>query len=293
MLTTSVQRNVEQRAEKGPERVVRRGRLVLLAAQVDLPHVGAVLSQFLCESRLPDPGLADELDQRAEAHAHRGDGGPEDGPFALAVEERKLLANVRGLGSVGRRQEIAQHEGLHGLGLALEQQRLELGGCERSTAARERPGRHPDLVLSGASHQPRRKRRRVAEHGVRPPEAGADLSGEDASLAHTDVNRKREARVDDRANRSEHSLLVVAEGLRRARHEDDATAVAIDVAFEEGHLVLVRGRLNGANESVERVRGRLGSLRLDDLVRAGEADEGDRGVSVLSLERPDLEQLCA
>ena len=125
------------------------------------------------------------------------------------------------------------------------------------------------------------------------PEARADLAGEDASLAHADVNREREARVDDGAHRSEHPLLVVAEGLRCARHEDDATAVAIDVAFEEGHLVLVRGRLHGAHESVERVRSRLGSLGLDDLVRAGEADEGDRGVSVLSLERPDLEQLCA
>ena len=107
------------------------------------------------------------------------------------------------------------------------------------------------------------------------------------------MNRERKARIDDRANRSQHPLLVVAEGLRRARHEDDATAVAVDVAFEEGHLVLVRGCLNGADERVERVCGRLGSLRLDDLVRAGEADEGDRGVSVLSLERPDLEQLCA
>ena len=196
-------------------------------------------------------------------------------------------------GSLGRRQEIAQHEGLHGLGLALERQWLELRGRERSTAARERSGRNPDLVLSGASHQPRRERRGVAEHGVRPAEARTHLAREDASLAHADVNREREARVDDGANRSQHPLLVVAEGLRRARNEDDPPAVAIDIAFEEGHLVLVRGRLNGAHESVERVRSRLGSLGLDDLVRAGEADEGDRRVSVLSLERPDLEQLCA
>ena len=198
-----------------------------------------------------------------------------------------------GSGSLGRREELAEHERLHGLGLALERQRLELRGRERSTAARERSGRYPDLVLSGARHQPRRECCRVAEHGVGPSEARTDLTGEDAALAHADVHRERESRVDDGANRSQHPLLVVAEGLRRARDEDDATAVAVDVAFEEGHLVLVRGRLNGAHESVERVRSRLGSLGLDDLVRAGEADEGDRGVSVLSLERPDLEQLCA
>ena len=95
------------------------------------------------------------------------------------------------------------------------------------------------------------------------------------------------------ANRSEHPLLVVTEGLRRAGDEDDSSAVAVDVAFEEGHLVLIRGCLNGAHESVERVCSGLGALGLDDLVRAGETDEGDRGVSVLSLERPDLEQLCA
>src|SRR4029079_8526223 len=117
VLTTSVQRDVEQRPEEGPERVIRRGRLVLLAAQVDMPHVRAALSEFLGKSRLPDTGFADELDQRAEAHAHRSYGGSEDRPFALAIEERELLANVGGLRSLGCRQEFAQHEGLHGFGL--------------------------------------------------------------------------------------------------------------------------------------------------------------------------------
>ena len=69
---------------------------------------------------------------------------------------------------------------------------------ERPASAGECPGRHPDLVLSGARHQPRRERCGVAEHRVGPPEARADLAGEDASLAHSDVNRERKARVDDR-----------------------------------------------------------------------------------------------
>ena len=94
-------------------------------------------------------------------------------------------------------------------------------------------------------------------------------------------------------HRSEHPLLVVAEGLRRARDEDDPSAVAIDVAFEERHAVLVGGRLHRAHESVERVRSRLGPFGLDDLVGPGEADERDRRVSMLALERPDLEKLRA
>ena len=43
----AVQLDVEQRAQEGPERVVGRRRLVLLAAQLDLLHVGAGLPELL------------------------------------------------------------------------------------------------------------------------------------------------------------------------------------------------------------------------------------------------------
>ena len=87
----------------------------------------------------------------------------EDGPLALAVEERKLLL-VRGARrSVGRRQEIAQHERLHGLGLALERQRLELGRRERSTASRERA--RPTTQISSS---PARAISRAASAAVSP-----------------------------------------------------------------------------------------------------------------------------
>ena len=59
-------------------------------------------------------------------------------------------------------------------------------------------GGDPDLVLPGAGHQAGRQRRGIAEHGVRPPEARADLAREDAPLAHPDVNRERKALVQDR-----------------------------------------------------------------------------------------------
>ena len=155
------------------------------------------------------------------------------------------------------------------------------------------PCRDPDLVLSGASHEACGERRRVAEHGVRPPEARAHLAGEHASLAHADVHGERQPGVDDRAHRPEHPLLVVTEGLRRARDEDDPSAVAVDVALEERDAVLVRCRLYGADESIERVRSGLGPFGRDDLVRSGETDERDRRMAMLALERPDLEELRA
>ena len=105
--------------------------------------------------------------------------------------------------------------------------------------------------------------------------------------------RERKPAVDDGPHRSEHPLLVVSEGLRRAGDEDDASTVAIDVALQEGHAVLVGSRLHRADEYIERVRGGFRAFRLDDLVGPGEADEGDRRMSMLALERPDLEKLCA
>ena len=104
-----------------------------------------------------------------------------------------------------------------------------------------------------AGHQAGGERGGVAEHRVRPPEARAHLAREDASLAHPDVDRERKALVDDRPHRAEHPLLVVAERLRSARDQDDSSAVAIDVALEERHAVLVRSGLDGPDEAVERV----------------------------------------
>ena len=89
----------------------------------------------------------------------------------------------------------------------------------------------------------------------------------------------------------QHPLLVVSEGLRGAGDEDDASTVAIDVALEEGHAVFVRSRLHCSDEGIERVGCGLRSFCLDDLVGSGEADEGDCRMSVLALERPDLEEL--
>ena len=49
VLAAAVQLHVEQRAKERPKRVVRGGRLVLLAAERNLAHVGAVRPQLAGE----------------------------------------------------------------------------------------------------------------------------------------------------------------------------------------------------------------------------------------------------
>ena len=157
---------------------------------------------------------------------------------------------------------------LHWLALSLDGERLERCRLEGPAPAREGARRDPDLVLSRAGHEARRERRRVAEHGVGPAEARANLAREDAPLAYADVHGERQAGVDDRAHRAQHPLLVVTERLWSARDEHDPPAVAVDVALEERHAMLLRRGLHRPDESVERIRGGLWPFRGDDLVRS-------------------------
>ena len=101
------------------------------------------------------------------------------------------------------------------------------------------------------------------------------------------------SRVDDCADGPEEALLVVTRGVRRARDEDDAASVPVDVALEERDFMLVRSGLDAPDEPVEGVGDGLRALALDEIVDPAEADERDRGVSVLALERSHLEQLRA
>ncbi len=123
---SAVQLDVEQRAKERSERVVWSRGLVLFAAQFDLPHVGAVLPQFLGEARLADSRLADELDERSEAHTHGCDGRAEHCPFPLAIDERQLVLSRGALRPLGCSEKLAENERLDGLCLSLERQRLEL-----------------------------------------------------------------------------------------------------------------------------------------------------------------------
>ena len=148
----------------GPKRVVRSRRLVLLAAQRDLPHVGAVLPQLLGEPRLPDAGLADELDERAEAHPDRRDRRAR-GPPARARGRRTAarpplaIVRLRGLS----REQLAQHDRVHRLALPLELERLELGRLERAPPPRANAADETQI-----SSSPARAIRRAASAAVSP-----------------------------------------------------------------------------------------------------------------------------
>jgi hypothetical protein len=206
-------------------------------------------------------------------------------------EWKRLRDLVRCFRSFRFPRELAEYYGLDRLAFSLHGERLELRRREARTTSSEGTRRDPDLVLACAGHQPSSKRSRVAKDCVGPAEGRADLAGEDAALADADVDGERHARVNDRTHRPEEPLLVIAERLGRARDEDDPSAVLVDVALEERHLVLLGGALHRLDEEFQRLSRRLGTFGLDRLVDPGEADEGDGRVPVLPLERPHLEQL--
>ena len=294
MLSAAVQLDVEQRAEERAERVVRRRRLVLLAAQ---------RRSAACRRSSPAaPGRAATFRFRARRRARRAFRSP-SAPArrtrrALPARARDRRTAARPAPSAGSALSGAARSSPRTNAWTGSAFPLSVSGSS-SVDSNDPPPRESAPAETQISSSPARAIRRAASAAVSPSTvyvlrklAPTWPVNTRPSLTPMWTGSGRPASTIG-ANGPQHPLLVVAEGLRRARDEDDASAVAIDVAFEEGHPVLVRGRLDGADESVERVRCRLGSFRLDDLVRAGEADEGDRGVSVLSLERPDLEQLCA
>jgi len=107
------------------------------------------------------------------------------------------------------------------------------------------------------------------------------------------VNGERKAGIDEGSYRSQQPLFVVPEGLRCSGDQDNPSPVAVDVALEEGDAVLLRCCLHRPDEVVERLRRCPCPLRGDQVVGPREADERDGCVSMLALQRADLEQLDA
>src|SRR5204863_7540712 len=95
VLPAAVELDVEEGTEKRPDRVIRRGRLALLAAERDLLHVGAVVAELVGQTRLADARFPDELDHRPEAHADGLDGCAEHRALALALDEWELPTCAR------------------------------------------------------------------------------------------------------------------------------------------------------------------------------------------------------
>ncbi len=281
MRAAPVQPDVEERTEEGAEGVVRRPRLVLLAARADLDHVAALLLQLLREPRLADPGLADQLDQRAVARTRRSDRCGEHRPLAFPADERQgpsLLGRGRGL-----RGHPANVAGGDGLGDAFERERLQLDGLEGATGALEQVRRSEHLAGLRLAHQTRGESRSRTEDGVRLAELRADLAGEHAATTDPDPQPQRRLEVGDATSRAQDPLLILAFGLRRASDEDDLAAVAVDVTLEEGDPVLVRDLLGAADELVEDAFQPVGAFLGKQIIDPAEVDERDGGLPVLRL----------
>ena len=217
VLGSAVQFDVEQRAKERSERVVRCRGLVLLAAQFDLPHVGAVLAQFLGEPRLPDSRFADELDERSEAHTHGCDGRAEHCPFALAVDERAA------------RPEPSARSGLSGAARSSPRTNAWTGSAfplsvsgSSSVDSNDPPPRVSAPAETQISSSPARAMRRAASAAVSPSTVYVRRKlaptwpvNTRPSLTPMCTGSGRPG-VDDRAHRPEHPLLVVSERLRRS-----------------------------------------------------------------------------
>ena len=273
--------HVEQAAQQVPEDAVGGRGVVRLAGRRQDGHVRRLLPHLRDEPRLADPGVADELDEAAEAGARRRERRPEDRELALAVDEREVPDDGRGAAACDAAQLVRDD----GARLALDRERLELVRLEARARPLEHCRRDEDLARLGAGHQARGQRGRVAEDRVRPAERRADLAREHAPAVDAHGDRQPRARVDDRADGEEHPVLVLADRLRRARDENDPAAVAVDVALEEGHAVLARRALHGADELVHGRRGGVEAVLGEHAGEPVEAQERDRRLAVLRLDR--------
>ena len=243
------------------------------AARDEGESLGAV-AELLDDARLADARVADELDEAAEAHAHRHERRVEHGQLALAVDERQLLRRLA-LPCAGH---VADRDRLDRLRLPFQRQRSDrLRGEERARAVEELR-RRPDRARLGLGHQPCGQRGRAAEDRERLAVRRPDAAGEDVPGRDSDVQRQAGAGVDRGAHGAKQALLVLAGGGRHAGHEDDPSAGGVDVALEEADAVRGGRVLQGVDHLLDRV----GVQRLRG---SAEADEGDRGPAMFALDR--------
>ena len=275
----AVLRQLEQRAQQAAEGEVRRRGLVLRAGRRDGEQVRRLRLELLDEPRLAHAGLADQLDQVAEAHPHRRERGREDRQLALAADERQPV-----LGSAAAVPETATtSKAVTGSAIPFS---VSGSSSTVSKVLRERSSR--SLVVStwpgsGLAHQPRGERGRLAEDRVGAPEARTDLAGEDAAAGGADPERQLGREVGDPARGSQNALLVLARRLGRAGDEDHLAAVGVDVGLEEGDAVLVGHPLRARDQLVEHLGHAFGAGVGEQGVDAAEMDERDRGLPVLGL----------
>ena len=260
-----------------PHRVRRRGR-VRLAHRVQNAKAGRLRAQCFEQAGLAHPGLPDDLDHAAGARARGVERLAQHLEFRVAPDQRQRLQRHMARARARRRSHRPR---LDRLRLALDHERLERRRREQRVRPVEHVGRRIDLPRSGLGHQPRREVHRVAHHRVRAAVEGADVAGEDRAAIDADADGDRHVGVDDRAQRQQHALLVVAGDDRRAGGEDQLAAVDVAVRREQRDALRLGRGLDHADQAMQRLGGGCGPLLLDHRVRALDPDERDRDRPVL------------
>ena len=134
-----------------------------------------------------------------------------------------------------------------GFGLALDRERLELGrrrtACSSGRARRRsrRSGPAAALAIRRAARFTASPITVYVRRYERP-----DVAGENRAAMDADADRDRQVGIDDRAQREQHALLVVAGRSGRAGGQDQLAAVGVDVGGEERDLLRLGRRLDDA-----------------------------------------------
>jgi hypothetical protein len=180
-----------------------------------------------------------------------------------------------------RSLRIADGPRLHRLRLALDGEWLDRPHREQRVAAVQHVGRRVDRAGLRLRHHARREVHRVAHHRISTSVARPDVAGEYRAAMHADAHRNRQRARQDRAQREQNALFIVAHPLRCAAREDQLPAVGIHVRREERDAMPVTRCLRGADDAMQRGRGRVDAVLLDQCVGPFEAQECDRDRPVL------------
>ena len=92
---------------------------------------------------------------------------------------------------------------------------------------------------------------------------------------HADLQRQRQPRVGDAAQRAQHHAFVVFVGERHAGAHEELAAIAVDVDREQRHALGVETVLHRANGGLQRLCELVSAMLLQKSIGAGETDEGD------------------
>src|SRR5439155_10622929 len=109
-----------------------------------------------------------------------------------------------------------------------------------------------DLADASLGHNPGGEIDRVALDRVRASEVGTEVTREHRAAIDAGAQREDAAAVDDLADHAEHAFLVVAAAAGSPGDQHDLAAVAVDVGFEKGDVVIRRRVLDVADAFVQR-----------------------------------------